>query len=95
MAKISVKVDHTLGAAEALKRIRTAAEAQRAKVSAFVSEVAWTASGVRVVGQGFSGEIHVGESDVTVDAELGFPASLMPMKVQREAEAWLRGALAP
>lgn len=93
MAKISVKVDHTLGSVEALKRLRSAAEAQRAKVAGFLNEVEWTPRGARVDGKGFSGEIQVDESAVTVDADLGFPASLMPLKVKREAEAWLRSAL--
>lgn len=95
MANISFKVEHALGAAEALKRVRAAAEAQRSKAAGFVNDVAWTANGARVDGKGFSGEIQVGERDVSVDANLGFPASLMPLKVQREAEAWLRSALGP
>lgn len=93
MAKISIKVDHTLGATEAMQRIRTAAEAQQAKASAFVKDVTWTANSARVTGTVFSGEIRVGENAVDVEAELGFPASLMPMKAQKEAEAWLRGVL--
>ncbi|MBL8859630.1 MAG: polyhydroxyalkanoic acid system family protein [Planctomycetes bacterium] len=93
MAHFSIKVDHDLGTETAMQRIRTAAEAQRAKAAGLVKDVAWTANSARVEGTGFSGEIRVGEREVVVDAELGFPASLMPMKAQKEAEAWLRGVL--
>lgn len=93
MAKLTVTIDHTLGAAEAMKRIRAAADSQAAKASSYVKSVEWTANSAHVDGKGFSGDLRVGERDVTIDADLGFPASLMPMKVKKEAEAWLRGVL--
>ena len=94
MAKLTVKVDHALGAAEAMKRLRAAADAQSKKASGFVNSAVWSENSLHVEGKGFSGDMRVGERDVTVDAELGFPASLMPMKIQKEAENWLRGVLA-
>lgn len=94
MTKVEVKVEHALGAVEALRRIRSAAEALRRDHGALVQEVRWTEEGARVVGKGFEGALRVTETDVTVDAELGFPASLMPLKARREGEAWLRGVLA-
>lgn len=93
MARITLEVEHALGAAEAARRIREAAEAQRAKAAGFVKSVTWTADSARVEGQGFAGEIQIGERSVVVDAELGFPANLMPLKARKEAEAWLRGVL--
>lgn len=93
MSNISLTIEHALGSAEALKRIRAAADAQQARAAGFVKSVTWTEGGARVEGTGFSGEISVGEREVRVDAELGFPASLMPMKAKKEAEAWLRGVL--
>ncbi|MDZ4773695.1 MAG: polyhydroxyalkanoic acid system family protein [Planctomycetota bacterium] len=93
MSKVSLTIEHTLGTVEAMRRIRTAAEAQRAKAAGFVSNVTWTEDVARVEGTGFSGEIRVSEREVKIDAELGFPASLMPMKIKKEAEAWLRGVL--
>jgi len=94
MTKISVKVDHELGAAEAMKRLRAAADAAGAKASSFVNKVEWNANGAVVDGKGFSGSFAVGERDVTIDADLGFPANLMPLKIQRDAEDWLRKTLA-
>ncbi len=93
MAKIAIQVEHALGRQAAFERIRMAAEEHRDKVAGFVQDLTWTSDSVRVQGKGFSGEIRVGESSVDVDAELGFPASLMPMKVRKEAEAWLRKVL--
>lgn len=93
MARFTIKVDHALGSAEAMKRIRSAAEAQKAKAAGFVKEAIWSENSLHVDGQGFSGDIRVADRDVTVDAELGFPASLMPLKIQKEAEAWLRTVL--
>jgi putative polyhydroxyalkanoate system protein len=89
MAKMSFRVEHALGKAEAMRRIREAAEQHKDKAAAYVKDVQWTADSARVVGRGFSGELHVGEKDVTIEADLGFPASLMPLKIQREAESWL------
>jgi putative polyhydroxyalkanoate system protein len=93
MAKLTIKIDHTLGTVEAMKLIRAAADSQAAKASGFVKSAVWSENSLHVDGKGFSGDLRVGERDVTIDAELGFPASLMPMKVQKEAEAWLRGVL--
>jgi putative polyhydroxyalkanoate system protein len=93
MTKVSIKIDHELGTAEAMKLIRTAAEQQAAKAAGFVKSAVWTDTTLHVDGHGFSGDIRVADREVTVDAELGFPASLMPMKAQKEAEAWLRGVL--
>lgn len=93
MAKVSIKVGHALGATEAMKLIRDAANAQASKASGFVKSAVWTDNTLHVDGKGFTGELRVGDSDVTVDADLGFPASLMPLKIQKEAEAWLRGVL--
>jgi putative polyhydroxyalkanoate system protein len=89
MTKLTFKVDHALGKAEAMKRIREAAEKHKDKVAGYVKDLQWTADGARVEGTGFSGELRVGERDVTIEADLGFPVSLMPMKIQREAETWL------
>ena len=89
MSKMTFKVEHQLGKAEAMRRIREAAEKHKDKTAGYVKEMEWTSDGARVVGTGFSGEIRVGEREVTIDADLGFPASLMPMKIQREAESWL------
>jgi putative polyhydroxyalkanoate system protein len=93
MSKFTLKVDHALGTAEAMKRIRAAADAQSSKASGFVKEAVWSENSLRVDGTGFSGEMRVADRDVTVEAELGFPASLMPLKIRKEAEAWLRGVL--
>lgn len=93
MAKIAIQVEHALGKQAAFERIRIAAEAHQKKLQDFVQTVEWSADSVRVAGRGFSGEIRVGEREVAVDAELGFPASLMPMKVRKEAEAWLHQVL--
>lgn len=93
MAKIAIQVEHALGQQTAFERIRKAAEEHRDKVAGFVQELTWTSDSVHVQGQGFAGEIRVGDRTVDVDAELGFPASLMPMKVRKEAEAWLRKVL--
>lgn len=93
MAKISVKVEHALGAAEAMKRLRAAADAAAGKTASFVNRVEWSERGAVVDGKGFSGSFAVGERDVTIEADLGFPASLMPMKIQRDAEEWLRKTL--
>jgi putative polyhydroxyalkanoate system protein len=89
MAKMTFKVEHALGKAEAMRRIREAAEKHKDEAARYVKDVQWTADGVRVTGTGFSGELRVGERDVTIEADLGFPASLMPMKIQREAQSWL------
>jgi putative polyhydroxyalkanoate system protein len=93
MAKLTIKVDHTLGTAEAMRLLRAAAEAHQKKVSGFVNSAVWSENSLHVDGKGFSGDIRVADRDVTVDADLGFPASLMPMKIQKEAEAWLRSVL--
>ena len=95
MGKMSFKVEHALGKAEAMRRIREAAEKHKDKAAGYVKDVQWTADSVRVVGKGFSGDLHVGERDVTIDVDLGFPASLMPLKIQREAESWLQKQLGP
>jgi putative polyhydroxyalkanoate system protein len=95
MSKMTFKVEHQLGKAEAMRRIREAAEKHKDKTSVYVKEMQWTSEGARVVGTGFSGEIRVGEREVTIDADLGFPASLMPMKIQREAESMLGKMLGP
>ncbi len=89
MATISFKVEHTLGKAEAMRRIRAAAEEHKDKVAGFANDVQWSPDGAHVDGKGFSGDLRVNERDVTIEADLGFPASLMPMKIQREAESWL------
>lgn len=94
MTKITVKVEHALGVAEAMKRLRAAADAAAPKTASFVKKVEWSDTGAVVDGKGFSGSFAVGEKDVTIDADLGFPASLMPMKIQRDAEDWLRKTLA-
>ena len=94
MSKLQVKVDHTLGAIEARKRIEKAAEDLRKENASLVESLTWSASGAHVAGKGFEGDLTVGEREVVADVELGFPASLMPMKARREVEAWLRGVLA-
>ena len=94
MAKVEVTVEHSLGASEAMRRIRAAAEDLRREHGSLVKEFEWTGDGARVVGKGFEGNLRVGESNVKVEAELGFPASLMPLKAKREGEEWLRKLLA-
>ena len=94
MEKLQVKVDHALGASEARKRLEKASEVLRKEHGSLVASLVWSASGAHVAGAGFEGDLTVGEREVVADVELGFPASLMPLKARREVEAWLRGALA-
>jgi putative polyhydroxyalkanoate system protein len=93
MATISFKVEHALGKAEAMRRIRAAADEHKDKVAGFAKQLQWSPDGAHVEGKGFSGDLRVGEKDVIIEADLGFPASLMPMKIQREAESFLRKQL--
>lgn len=94
MGKLQVKVDHALGANEARKRLEQAAEKLRKEHGSLVGSLVWSPSGAHVEGTGFEGDLTVGEREVVADVELGFPASLMPLKARREVEGWLRGVLA-
>ncbi len=89
MGTVRVRVEHKLGRAEALGRIRRAAEGMGSKAAAYVRTVEWSETGAVVVGEGFDGRFVVSETDVTAEVELGWKLAFFPLKVQRDAEAWL------
>jgi hypothetical protein len=78
-----------VGRAEALGRIRRAAEGMGSKAASYVRSVEWTETGAVVVGEGFDGRFVVSETDVTAEVQLGWKLAFFPLKVQRDAEAWL------
>jgi hypothetical protein len=88
MAEVTIRVEHALGRAEALARIRRAAEglAQQGRV---VQRLEWSETGALVAGDGFEGRLVVGDAEVTGSVELGWKLAFFPLKVRREAEAWL------
>lgn len=95
MGHVTARVEHSLGAAEAERRLRKAAEElQESKHGALVRSLAWNTGVATVEGKGFEGTLTVREAEVVVEAELGLPASLFPMKAKREAEEWLKRLLA-
>lgn len=95
MGHVTARVEHALGAAEAEQRLRRASEElQRSKQGAFVRSLAWNGGVATVEGQGFAGTLTVREAEVVVEAELGLPASLFPLKAKRAAEEWLQRLLA-
>ncbi|MBL8863831.1 MAG: polyhydroxyalkanoic acid system family protein [Planctomycetes bacterium] len=93
MAEVTIRVSHTLGRAEALARLRRATEGL-AQSGRIVRTLEWSVESARVAGDGFEGQLVVGETEVTGRVELGWKLAFFPLRVQREAEAWLREALA-
>ncbi len=93
MGQVTLRVEHALGRAEALRRIQAAAEKLRERAGSVVRTLEWTEAGAEVAGDGFEGTLAVGETDVTGTVELGWKLAFFPLKVQREGEAWLRDVL--
>jgi len=93
MTNVQIRVEHKLGRAEALARIRRAADGMGAKAASYVRSAEWSDTGAVVVGNGFDGRFVVSDVDVTADVELGWKLSFFPLKVQREAEVWLADLL--
>ncbi|MCY2959706.1 MAG: polyhydroxyalkanoic acid system family protein [Planctomycetota bacterium] len=93
MGSVRIRVEHALGRQEALSRIRRAADGLGAKGAAYVKSVEWSESGAVVAGDGFDGRFVVTDTDVTAEVELGWKLAFFPLKVQRDAEAWLRDLL--
>ncbi len=89
MGTVRIRVEHKLGRAEALDRIRRAAEGMGSKAAAYVRSVEWTDTGAVVVGESFDGSFVVSDIDVTAEVQLGWKLAFFPLKVQRDAEAWL------
>jgi len=93
MGQVQIRVEHALGRAEAQRRIRAAADAQAQKGSKYVQSLTWSEGGAHVVGDGFEGTLTIGDTDVAGDVELGWKLAFFPLKIQREAEAYLREIL--
>jgi hypothetical protein len=88
MAEVTIRVQHALGRAEALARIRRAADelVQQGRV---VRRLEWSETGAIVAGDGFEGRLVVEETEVTGAVVLDWKLSFFPLKVRREAEGWL------
>lgn len=93
MGNVRIRVEHALGREQALDRIRRAAEGLTSKGSGYVRSVEWSESGAVVVGESFEGRLEVTEVEVTGEVVLGWKLAFFPLKVQRDAEAWLRELL--
>jgi hypothetical protein len=93
MGNVRIRVEHALGRDEALRRIQAAAEELRARGGSPVQRLEWHESGAIVVGDSFEGRLVVTEVEVTGEVELGWKLAFFPLKVQRDAEAWLRNLL--
>lgn len=93
MGSVRIRVEHALGRDEALARIRRAAEQLSARGSGYVRSIEWSETGAVVVGEGFEGRLVVTDVEVTSEVELGWKLAFFPLKVQRDAEAWLRELL--
>lgn len=93
MGNVQIRVEHALGRAEALRRIRAAAEGMDAKAASYVKSVEWSDTGAVVHGSGFDGRFAVSDTDVTAEVELGWKLAFFPLKVQRDGEAFLRDLL--
>lgn len=93
MGTVQIRVEHALGRDEALVRIRNAAEQLSSRGSGYVRSIEWSESGAVIVGESFEGRLVVTEVEVTGDVELGWKLAFFPLKVQRDAEAWLRDLL--
>lgn len=93
MGKVQIRVEHALGRVEAQRRIRAAAEAQAEKGAKYVKSLSWSEGGAHVVGDGFEGKLAIGDTEVTGDVDLGWKLAFFPLKIQREAEAYLRELL--
>jgi len=93
MGNVQIRVEHALGRAEALGRIRKAAESMGSSAAKYMKSVEWSDSGAVVVGDGFDGRFVVTDSDVTAEVELVWKLAFFPLKVQRDGEAWLRDLL--
>lgn len=93
MGTVRIRVEHALGRAEALGRIRRAAEGLGSNAAKYVKSVEWSDAGAVVVGDGFDGRFVVGDTDVTAEVELGWKLAFFPLKVQRDGEAFLRDLL--
>ena len=89
MAKVSIRVEHTLGAAEVERRIRAAAAMLEEKKPGIVRSITWNGGRAHASGDGFEGDLVITERDFTASVELGWKLAFFPLKVQREAEAWL------
>lgn len=93
MSKLQVRVEHALGAAEAERRIRAAADQLVAQKPDVVKSIAWSDGVAHVVGPGFEGDLRVHDRDVEIEAELGFMLSMFALKARKEGEAWLANLL--
>lgn len=93
MTNVQIRVEHKLGRQEALARIRRAADGMGAKAASYIRSAEWSDTGAVVAGNGFDGRFVVSDTDVTADVDLGWKLSFFPLKVQREAEAWLADLL--
>jgi hypothetical protein len=93
MATVQLRVEHKLGRAEALARIRKAVDGVGAKAAAYVQSIEWSDSGAVVHGNGFDGRVVVTDTDMTAEVELGWKLAFFPLKVQRDGEAFLRDLL--
>ncbi len=93
MKTVTLRVEHALGRTEALSRIRKAAEGLSGRSAAFVKSIEWSDTGARVVGEGFQGQLTVSDTDVVGEVELGWQLAFLPLKVQRDGEAWIGGLL--
>jgi hypothetical protein len=93
MKTVTLRVEHALGRAEAMSRIRKAAEGLTGRSAAFVKSIEWSDTGASVVGEGFQGRLTVNDTDVVGEVELGWALAFLPLKVQRDGEAWIGGLL--
>ncbi len=90
--KVSIRIEHALGRDEARTRIQRAA-AGLAEKTALVRQIQWTDEGATITGDGFDGRLTIGDTDVVGEVELGWKLAFFPLKVQRDAEAWLQNLL--
>ncbi len=89
---VSIRVAHTLGREEARTRIQRAA-AGLAEKTALVRTIQWTEAGATIAGDGFDGRLTITDTEVVGEVELGWKLAFFPLKVQRDAEAWLQNLL--
>jgi putative polyhydroxyalkanoate system protein len=92
MGSVRIRVEHALGRDEARARIQGAAAGLTEK-SALVRSIAWTEDGAQVAGDGFDGRLSIGDTEVVGEVELGWKLAFFPLKVRRDAEAWLQDLL--
>ncbi len=93
MTTIEVRMAHSLGKAEALRRIRTKAEPMIASGRAPIQSMEWTADGARLTSANSEGTLVCTDTEVVVTARLGGFVALMSVGAKKAIEDFLKKTL--